>query len=167
MGTAGEGVFYTNKYQKKFTSVQVKLPSKKDDQRISVFPFFKRNDSILWIGTTNGTLKYNFNNKTFKQYETGKKGVTYCFAEDKNGTLWAGGIYDGLMKYNPKTDTFTQWLSDTTINSLSDSEVLIKAYINSQKKNGLKPTLKILLKAINSQTIGFLHLKKIKKVIYG
>jgi len=124
MGTAGEGVFYTNKYQKKFTSVQVKLPSKKDDQRISVFPFFKRNDSILWIGTTNGTLKYNFNNKTFKQYETGKKGVTYCFAKDKNGTLWAGGIYDGLMKYNPKTDTFTQWLSDTTINSLSDSEVL-------------------------------------------
>ncbi len=123
-GTAGEGVFHSNKYQKKFTSVQVRLPFKSDDQRISVFPFFKRNDSILWMGTTRGTLKYNLKNKTFKQYETGIKGITYCFAEDENGTLWAGGIYDGLMKYDPKTDTFKQWLSEKNKNSLPDNEVL-------------------------------------------
>ena len=124
MGTAGEGLFYSNKYQKKFTSVQVKIPSKIDDQRVSVFPFFKRNDSILWMGTTRGTLKYNLKNKTFKQYKTGKKGVTYCFSEDENSTLWAGGIYDGLMKYDPKTDTFKQWLSKKGENSLPDNELL-------------------------------------------
>ncbi len=124
MGTAGEGVFHSNKYQKKFTSVQVKLPYKNDDQRISVFPFFKQNDSILWMGTTRGTLKYNLKSKIFKQYKTGIKGVTYCFAEDENGTLWTGGIYDGLMKYNHETDTFTQWLSKKDQNSLPDNEVL-------------------------------------------
>ena len=122
MGTAGEGVFHINKFQKKFETIRVKLPGK-DDQQISVFPFFKRNDSILWIGSRRGTLKYNLKNKIFKQYNTGKEGITYCFAEDKDGTLWAGGIYDGLMKYNPKTDTFKQWLSGNS-NSLTDDEVL-------------------------------------------
>ncbi|PVW14696.1 hypothetical protein DDV96_09260 [Marixanthomonas spongiae] len=124
MGTAGEGVFHSNVYQDKFASVKVTLPTKKDDQRISVFPFYKRNDSILWMGTTRGTLKYNLKKQTFKQYQTGKNGITYCFAEDEDGTLWTGGIYDGLMKYNPKSDTFEQWLHNGTKNSLPDNEVL-------------------------------------------
>lgn len=124
IGTAGEGVFHKNAYQTKFTSVKIELPFKNDDQHISVFPFYKRNDSILWMGTTKGTLQYNLNTKNLKQYKSGNKGITYCFAEDENGTLWAGSIYDGLMRYNPKTDTFSQWLTSTHKNSLPDNEVL-------------------------------------------
>ena len=133
LGTAGEGVFYLNKFQKKFETVQVKISNSEDDQRISVFPFFKRNDSILWIGSTKGTLAYNLTTKTFKRYNTGKNGITYCFAEDDTGTLWAGGIYDGLMKYNPKTDQFSQWLSTDTQNGLPDNEVLTIIPRNNSK----------------------------------
>lgn len=123
-GTAGEGVFHFNKFQKKFNTIKLELPNLKEEKKISVFPFHKSNDSTLWIGTRVGTLKYSFKTKKFKQYSTGAKGITYSFATDSLGNFWAGGIYDGLMKYNPTTDSFKQWLIGTGENSLPDNEVL-------------------------------------------
>lgn len=45
-GTEGEGVFHHNKFQNKFESFRIALPKLYGDQRISVFPIQKHNDSL-------------------------------------------------------------------------------------------------------------------------
>ncbi|MGJ5643431.1 ligand-binding sensor domain-containing protein [Formosa sp. S-31] len=123
-GTEGEGLFHFNKYQNKFKSHSLNLPEIYNDQRISIFPMYKSNDTILWLGTYAGTVKYNLANDTYKLYDTGKGGITYEFCKDLNGTLWAGSITEGLMKYNDSLDVFKQWKHKDSINSLPDNEVL-------------------------------------------
>ncbi|MDW5287702.1 two-component regulator propeller domain-containing protein [Formosa sp. PL04] len=123
-GTEGEGVFHYNKFQNKFETFRVEIPELYGNQRISVFPIQKGNDSILWLGTYAGTVKYELNTKKYNLYETGKGGITYDFCKDENGTLWAGGISDGLMKYDAVKDRFKQWKHSNAKNSLSDNEVL-------------------------------------------
>ena len=123
LGTAGEGVFYINKFQTKFKTMQVTLPYENNGQRINIFPFYKKNEN-LWLGTGIGTVKYNPEKNIYKIYETGKGGLTYEFTEDANGTLWVGSIFDGLMKYDLKTDRFKQYRYTSDKNSLPDNEVL-------------------------------------------
>lgn len=124
-GTEGEGLFHYNKFQNKFKSHSIHFPELYEDQRISIFPIYRENDSLLWLGTYAGTVKYNVLNNSYALYEKGKKGITYTFCKDATGNLWAGGITDGLMKYVDSTDSFRQWLHrENEANSLPDNEVL-------------------------------------------
>ncbi|MBP1838934.1 ligand-binding sensor domain-containing protein [Formosa algae] len=132
-GTEGEGVFHYNKFQKKFDSFKVNLKDLYGDERISVFPIQKENDSTLWLGTYAGTVSYNLKTGASKLYNTGKGGITYDFCKDKNGTLWAGGITDGLMKYDAITDRFKQWKHTASENSLTDNEVLNIIPVSKEK----------------------------------
>lgn len=123
LGTAGNGVLYINKFQTKFTTYQVSIPSESSDKAINIFPFFKK-DQNLWLGTGAGTIRFNAESGAYNVFEKGKGGITYTFAEDQNGTLWVGTIFDGLLKYDPKTDSFRQFLNSPEKNSLPDNEVL-------------------------------------------
>ncbi|MFB9054360.1 two-component regulator propeller domain-containing protein [Formosa undariae] len=132
-GTQGEGVFHHNKFQNKFESHRVELPDLYGSQRISVFPIQKVNDSTLWLGTYAGTVKYNLNTREYYLYDTGKGGITYDFCKDENDVLWAGGISDGLMKYDAVTDKFQQWKHSDSNNSLSDDEILKILQVSKDK----------------------------------
>ncbi|MHA7943191.1 ligand-binding sensor domain-containing protein [Formosa sp. 3Alg 14/1] len=132
-GTQGEGVFHHNTFQIKFDSYRVELPDLYGSQRISVFPIQKVNDSTLWLGTYAGTVKYKLNTREYYLYDTGKGGITYDFCKDENNVLWAGGISDGLMKYDAVNDKFQQWVHHDSENSLSDNEVLKILQISKEK----------------------------------
>ncbi|CDF78337.1 diguanylate cyclase [Formosa agariphila KMM 3901] len=123
-GTQGEGLLHHNRFQNKFESFRVELPELYENQRISVFPIQKENDSTLWLGTYAGTVKYNLKTQESLLYDTGKGDITYDFFKDEYGTLWVGSITAGLMKYDAVNDTFKQWLHEDSETSLKDNEVL-------------------------------------------
>ncbi|UXX78568.1 hypothetical protein N7E81_14500 [Reichenbachiella carrageenanivorans] len=109
IGTAGEGLHYYNKYQKKFHSIEIRLDGYTKDTRLSTFQFMPDVDSTLWLGTTDNVLKYNYKTQRFKHYSAPPKALIYAMERDLNGDIWCGGFEGtGLLKYNSKQDKFEQ-----------------------------------------------------------
>lgn len=108
IGTAGEGLHYYNKYQKKFNSIAVKLDGYTKDTRLSTFQFLPDVDSTLWLGTTDDILKYDFKTRQFRAYNNlPTKPLIYTLERDLNGDIWCGGFDGtGLLKYNSLQDKF-------------------------------------------------------------
>lgn len=124
-GTEGDGVVHYNSFQKKFETNRVRLNDVLKSTNINIFPFYKDTDSILWLGSSFGVVKHNTYKNTYKLYKHKNANIIYAFAKDENNTLWAGGIFDGLLKYIPSEDRFKQYLKHPyKENTLPDNEVL-------------------------------------------
>lgn len=90
---------------------------------------FQANSGDIWVGSTNdglfrilpdGTLStYNTDNASSKGLENNFiRGIT----EDKEGNIWFG-TFNGLYKYNPRTDLFSAHKRDGKPGCLSHSSV--------------------------------------------
>ena len=124
-GTEGEGLFHYSKYQKKFKTTTIKLDQFPNAKKISSFNFFKNQDSLLWIASGLGIIKYNNKSNKFKLYNKAKGNLAYTIKEDHNKTIWAGGFGSGLLKYNETKDNFKQFLPDkNNIDGIKDDEVI-------------------------------------------
>lgn len=74
---------------------------------------------FLWIASSNGLSRYD--GYGFTNFSLGGVWVVY---EDQAGRIWAGAYGGGLNKFNPETQTFTQFLHDPgNPNSLSHNTV--------------------------------------------
>ena len=81
----------------------------------------KRNDDMIWLGTTEGFFKYNLIDKTYRKYENKKSDLKSlpsnrinCIMEGANSGLWLG-TGNGLSFYNPSENAFTNYdLKDST-----------------------------------------------------
>ncbi|MGO2357237.1 MAG: ligand-binding sensor domain-containing protein [Mesonia sp.] len=132
MGTEGEGVIYYNQYQKKFNTLKIRLKEYPNHENISPFQFLAQDDD-LWIGTELGMVKYTEATQEFKLYEQAKKNLIYTIRKDKEDRIWAGGFDAGLLKYNPETDSFQQYLHDkNNSKSISNNDVIEIIPIDSQ-----------------------------------
>lgn len=120
LGTAGQGLLYHNSFREKFTTKKIQVSKKDLDQTTNLFPIFKQNDTTLWLGTQQGAFRHNPKTGQYVHYPMSKSGFTYAFAEDEEGTLWAGTIFNGLLKYRPATESFERF---TVKNGLPDNEV--------------------------------------------
>lgn len=132
MGTEGEGGLYHNQYQKKFNTLKISLKEYPNHENISPFQFLVQDDD-LWIGTELGMVKYTGATQEFKLYNQAKKDLIYAIRKDKEGRIWAGGFDAGLLKYNPETDSFQQYLHDKNDkNSISNNDVIEIIPVDSQ-----------------------------------
>lgn len=129
IGTEADGLLHYNIYQKKFNSIQLRLKEVPLNNNISSFQFLKGNDSLLWIGTKFGVVKYSHINKTFKLYENENRPLIYTLVRDFNNDIWAGGFTSGLLKYNSKAD---RYIKIESLNSkLPDDDVIEIIPINT------------------------------------
>ncbi|WP_275316740.1 ligand-binding sensor domain-containing protein [Tenacibaculum bernardetii] len=124
-GSEGEGLFHYSKYQKKFKTTNIKLKEFPNIGKISSFNFLKNQDSLLWIASGQGIIKYNNKTKTFKLYNKTKGTLIYTIKEDYKKNIWAGGFGAGLLKYNQKEDDFKQFLPNAKKNNgITDDEII-------------------------------------------
>ncbi|MCV9389282.1 hybrid sensor histidine kinase/response regulator transcription factor [Reichenbachiella ulvae] len=79
-----------------------------------VWPIVKTNDSTLWVGTLGGGLNKliikgdgRYRAKHFGPDEGAPSSDIESLELDKNGNLWLGT--KGLSKFNPETETFTNY----------------------------------------------------------
>ncbi|MDT0295408.1 two-component regulator propeller domain-containing protein [Mesonia ostreae] len=124
IGTEGEGVIYHNQYQKKFNTLKIRLKEYPNHENISPFQFLAQNDD-LWIGTELGIVKYTEATQEFKLYKQAEKDLIYAIRKDNQDRIWAGGFDAGLLKYNPKTDSFQHYVHDKNDEfSISNNDVI-------------------------------------------
>ncbi|MCW8849076.1 MAG: hypothetical protein OQJ81_03780, partial [Melioribacteraceae bacterium] len=87
------------------------------------------NDGFIWVGTEDGLNKYDgYNFQIFKQVPGDSLSINDNWvnrlhvAED--GSIWAGGQFGGLSRYNAAANNFTSYIHDhSNPNSLSDNYV--------------------------------------------
>ena len=103
LGTETRGLFYYHPYQTKFKPQRIQARNAPKKDFISVFNFL-RSANTLWMATEFGFVKHPLKSVDYKLYRTDYVG--YTLAEDAQGTLWAGGYDQGLLRYNTQTDKF-------------------------------------------------------------
>lgn len=84
--------------------------------------FFDQNDSTVWLGTTDGLLKFDSKKlkikRTYKRRDGLPNNVVYAIAPDTFGYLWLSTNM-GISRFNPITEEFTNFRS---YNSQTENE---------------------------------------------
>ena len=80
---------------------------------------FEDSDGTLWVGTADGFNKLDRENGEFTRYQTFESvdgstqlGMIRDIFEDHYGTLWIGTEEQGLLIFEPDTESFTQFIHD-------------------------------------------------------
>jgi len=105
---SANGLFEINKATKNLK--KIKSPGFKNlDQIYSLF--FDKQNNCLWIGNTQGLLKYDFstNDTTLLNKELNfESGTVFSIQKDANQNLWLGS-YSGLWKLNTKKTIISKY----------------------------------------------------------
>lgn len=103
IGTETRGIFYYHPYQTKFETSRIQASNSPKKDFISIFNFLRDGDD-LWMATEFGFVKHPLYSDNYKLYRTDL--LEYTLAKDANGTIWAGGFEQGLLRYNRRFDRF-------------------------------------------------------------
>lgn len=121
-------------YDPKTKKFQHYLHDNRDNSSLTYNPincFLRDKEGILWIGMELGLGKFNVNTKQFTFYQNDPKDKNsipeeniQSIFEDKSGILWVGTHGGGLIKFDRKALTFTQYtvkdgLSNDVIKGIS------------------------------------------------
>ncbi len=81
--------------------------------------FYEESDSVLWVGTDDGLVRWNHRTKTYSQLPVAAKdgyglqsGRVWTINRDSAGIFWFGTDGGGLHRYDPKKRTFTVFQHD-------------------------------------------------------
>ena len=111
--TYGQGLYWWNKNEDKFTRFVHKTGDTKSLISDSLLCVLTDADGKLWIGTSKGLNSLNKSRKNFKHYLNGPKGQVYDINADqfmKKGLVWIGAE-NGLYSYDVKTDRFNHYIN--------------------------------------------------------
>ena len=96
----------------------------------TVFSILQDNKGFLWFGTYDGLSRYDgYNFHTFKTVEGDSASISdnkiRVMIKDKASSLWIGTWYNGLNKFDPKTEKFKRYLHNANDNSsLSNNNII-------------------------------------------
>ena len=83
---------------------------------------------LLWLGTSEGLLKFNLKNQAYQLYKNNSEADSLitgnnitCIMEDSHGTLWIG-TDKGLNLYFPKKNIFYRYMADNK-NRMYDNQI--------------------------------------------
>lgn len=75
----------------------------------AVFSFFVDADNLVWIGTADGLIRFDYRTKTHQTYsmaDTGAVGAIYSIAPDQRGRLWLGTQRNGVVYFDKRARLF-------------------------------------------------------------
>jgi signal transduction histidine kinase/ligand-binding sensor domain-containing protein/AraC-like DNA-binding protein len=111
LGTGWEGLFKWDKNKWKFKSYRNQISTNDPEKDNFVWKVHIDKNDILWLGTKNGldkidrrtgaTKHYNFNNNEIK-----------VIHDDGSGYLWLGTLKQGLIRFNPTTESVKYFSPD-------------------------------------------------------
>ncbi|MDH6312114.1 ligand-binding sensor domain-containing protein/signal transduction histidine kinase/DNA-binding response OmpR family regulator [Parabacteroides sp. PFB2-10] len=91
-----------------------------------IYPVYKDKEGGLWIGTYYGGVNYapptkgDIEGYTHSRFFNSVGGnIISCFCEDQAGNIWVGSDDGGLSCFDPVKETFTNYLPQPGVNSLS------------------------------------------------
>ena len=76
----------------------------------AVFSFFVDADDIVWIGTANGLIRFDYRANNYQTYAvagTGDVGAVYSIAPDQRGRLWLGTQRNGVLYFDKRARLFS------------------------------------------------------------
>jgi len=125
------GLFLFDRSNKKMERIHFKDSSNTDFEVYHIQHIFESRKKELWFGTTNGLFKYNHSNKTFNRYaydpndsnslNNNNIGTIY---EDYEGIIWLGTWFGGLNRFDPESETFTNYSVEDGLPSNSIQGIL-------------------------------------------
>lgn len=91
----------------------------------SIYAIFKDSKNFLWIGTTKGLNRYNYDSDDFERiFDLNHADVEYIF-EDHSGYLYACSLNQGLFRHDPIRDKWEQY---TTVSENNKKDVGLPTY---------------------------------------
>ncbi|MDW7695776.1 two-component regulator propeller domain-containing protein [Flammeovirgaceae bacterium SG7u.111] len=76
---------------------------------------FIKSDSVIWLGSNEGLIKFNPLDGSYKKYQQGtatsqsiSHNIVRAITKDSNGHLWIG-TFDGLNEFDPVSETFRHY----------------------------------------------------------
>ncbi|MEW6469267.1 MAG: two-component regulator propeller domain-containing protein [Bacteroidota bacterium] len=95
------------------TRKAIAVPGAELQKDLPVLAVFRESSGDVWLGTTNGALRYRMAEKTLDHFTASGKGQAYLshnivlsFHEDSKGNIWIGTL-DGLNRFDRGTATIT------------------------------------------------------------
>lgn len=119
IGSGTSGVHKYSPWRRKFRM----LPGV-DSQGVSlssdhIWAICQDRQEQLWLATDNGLERVDLEKKIYRHYSPrpGDSGglsaaVPRCLLTDRQGAVWVGTLGGGASRWNPRNDTFTQFLHD-------------------------------------------------------
>jgi ligand-binding sensor domain-containing protein len=95
---------------------------------VTVNTIFQDSQDFIWIGTQDGLNRYDgYHFKTFKNDPFNNKSISsndvISILEDNKGDIYFGSNGGGLSIYNKYTESFTNYRSSLSANSLSNNNI--------------------------------------------
>lgn len=120
----GLSIFNTQTYEcTQMTASELKSSTLSDK---FIYPVYKDQEGGLWIGTYYGGVNYapptkgHVEGYTHSSYFNSVGGnIISCFCEDDAGNIWIGADDGGLSCFDPIKKTFTNYMPQPGVNSLS------------------------------------------------
>ena len=125
IGTWSGGLHKFNREQENFTRLWPRKSSFKDSiiswSVVNLYESQIKNEDMLWIGSTNGLIRYDRREKKYILYmpEEDKRPEKFSnritgITQDNSGNLWIATLLDGLFMFDVKTERFTRWPAGST-----------------------------------------------------
>ncbi|NOG46718.1 MAG: hypothetical protein HND50_15865 [Calditrichaeota bacterium] len=116
VGTALKGIITIDSKTKKINNSVFKSESKTKLSQNSINYIYKDSERNLWIGSGNGLIFYNQNEKKFSKYNNDPKDPTSLSSdqilnifEDRSGIVWLGTSNNGLNRFNKTHSVFNNY----------------------------------------------------------
>jgi ligand-binding sensor domain-containing protein/serine phosphatase RsbU (regulator of sigma subunit) len=96
--------------------------------QVTVRSIFQDSKGFIWIGTQDGLNRYDgYHFKVFKNNPSDKKSISSniinCIYEDEQGLVYIGTQSSGLSVYDRYTETFLNYIPNSTPNSIASPAV--------------------------------------------
>lgn len=129
IGTNGGGLLYLNRTTGKFTQYKHDPQNEHSISSDVIVSLLISKDKSLWIGTYFGGLN-KFDGKKFTHYRNDPQDPNslsndniWELLEDSSGNIWVGTISNGIDLFDPKTNTFLNYMPETSGRSIVNSYI--------------------------------------------
>ncbi len=137
MNTVDNGASYFNPDHKAhFKSFTFGSKNNQLKQFKSITAIHSRNDTVIWLGTDHGIVRFNRMESTFGNIST-ENGLSdnsvWSILQTHDGFVWAG-TSAGLNRFNPVTGNITKYFQNRTDSTQLQSNVILSLLETENKK---------------------------------
>jgi len=105
-----------------------------DMEHVTAIHEDKNKDNILWLGSPNGLKSFDIDTNVFKSYPFKKNALISAIVAGDDDHLWLSDVFIGLIHFNKKKGTYTQYQHDLNNENSLISNSLMSMYINEQQE---------------------------------